>query len=593
MKKNSFRFLSLLTIISVFVVTAQAQVKKDPMKGFDSFVEKTMQDWNVPAVSIAIVKDGEVLLTKGYGFADVEGKRKADATTLFAIGSSTKAFTAAAVLQLVDEQKIDLDKPVIHYLPDFKLYDDYATNHITTRDLLTHRSGLPRHDFAWYGTEVSREQLYQRLRYLEPTAELREKWQYQNLMYMTAGILVGKIEGDGWEKAVRTKILKPLGMLNTNLSIGEMQRVKNHALPYQDKDGAAVKMDFRNIDAIGPAGSINSNAVDMAKWLQCLLNDGKLGDKEILSSTAVNAMYQPQMTMPGGIAHDELFYNSYGLGWMISSYRGHLSVEHGGNIDGFTASVCFMPRDGFGVVVLSNMNATILNTIIRNNVIDRLSGLQPKDWNSIYKVEYESMKNAVKVVENQEDIIRVKNTKPSFALKNYTGNYENKGYGILKVIEKDKQLMIVRGGDSTVLTHYHFDVFQTGSDAGKLKVHFEMNVNGELTNLNLPLEPALGKPIEFTKLPEVTLVGADGLKLYEGKYVFPQVGQTATVKVKGEELTVTIPGQPTYTLTPYKTHQFNLKGLEGYSMKFTIEGSKATKATFIQPNGSFTFEREE
>ena len=157
MKKNSFRFLSLLTIISVFVVTAQAQVKKDPMKGFDSFVEKTMQDWNVPAVSIAIVKDGEVLLTKGYGFADVEGKRKADATTLFAIGSSTKAFTAAAVLQLVDEQKIDLDKPVIHYLPDFKLYDDYATNHITTRDLLTHRSGLPRHDFAWYGTEVNRE----------------------------------------------------------------------------------------------------------------------------------------------------------------------------------------------------------------------------------------------------------------------------------------------------------------------------------------------------------------------------------------------------------------------------------------------------
>ena len=593
MKKVSFRFLSLLLFTNLLVSSANAQLNKDPLKGFDSFVERTMQEWNVPAMSIAIVKDGEVLLAKGYGLSDVENKRKADASTLFAIGSSTKAFTAAAVMQLVEEQKIDLDKPVINYLPDFRLYDEYATNHITTRDLLTHRSGLPRHDFAWYGSNVSREDLYKRLSYLEPTAELREKWQYQNLMYMTAGILVGQIEGDGWEKAVQTKILSPLGMSSTNFSVDEMQRTKNYALPYQEKDGEVIKMDFRNIDAIGPAGAINSNANDMAKWLQCLLNEGKIDDTEILSSTSVSEMFQPQMIMPGGISHDELFYNSYGLGWMISSYRGKLFVEHGGNIDGFTSSVCVMPRDGFGVVVLSNMNTTILNSIIRNNVIDRLSGLQPKDWNSIYQVERESMKNAVKAVENQEDIIKVDNTTPSFDLQQYTGSYENKGYGVLKVIQDEGQLMILRGGDSTILTHYHFDVFQTGSDAGKVKVHFEMNVNGEITNLNIPLEPTLGKPIQFAKLPEDNLLGAEGLKLYEGRYVFPQVGQSATVAVKGEDLTVTIPGQPTYTLMPYKTHHFKLKGLEGYSMKFTIEDAKATKATFIQPNGSFTFERAE
>lgn len=593
MKKYILRSLGLLVFINFLIQPIYAQKKDNPLKDFDKFVESAMKDWNVPALGVAIVKDGEVLLTKGYGYADVENKRKADAKTLFAIGSSSKAFTAAAIMQLVDEKKVDLDEPVITYLPDFKLYDDYATNHITTRDLLSHRSGLPRHDFAWYGSDASRTDLYNRLRYLEPTAELRETWQYQNLMYMTAGYLVGQIEDETWEKSLRRKILNPLGMANTNFSVEDMKKVKNHALPYNEEDEKAVKMDLRNIDAIGPAGSINSNAEDMAKWLQMLLNEGNFDGTEILSATSMKELYQPQMVMPGGMSRDEIFFNSYGLGWMITSYRGKLRVEHGGNIDGFTTSVCFMPRDGFGVVVMANMNGTALNNIIRNYVIDKLAGFEVKDWNSILLEQRKQALEAAKTIDNEEDIVKVKNTKPSFALKNYVGKYEHKGYGIIEIVEKEGKLNILRGGDETELTHYHFDVFETGSDAGNLKVQFQMNVNGEITSVDIPLEPSLNKSIEFKRLADVVEVATDDLKIYEGKYLFPQVGQAATVKVDGENLTVTIPGQPTYTLVPYKKHHFNLQDLEGYSMKFTIEDGVSTKATFIQPNGNFTFVREE
>lgn len=592
MKKYMLRSWSVLIFINFLIQPLAAQKKNDPLKGFDKFVESTMKDWNVPGLSVAIVKDGEILLAKGYGYADVENKREVDGKTLFAIGSASKAFTAAAVMQLVDEKKIDLDEPIITYLPDFKLYNDYATKHITTRDLLSHRSGLPRHDFTWYGSNASRTDLYGRLRYLEPTAELRETWQYQNLMYMTAGYLVGQIEGKTWEECLRQKILNPLGMANTNFSVEDMQKVKNHALPYNEKDGKAVKMNFRNIDAIGPAGSINSNAEDMAQWLKLLLNEGNFDETTVLSAASTKELYQPQMVMPGGMTRDEVFYNSYGLGWMITSYRGKLRVEHGGNIDGFTASVCFMPHDGFGVVVMANMNGTTLNSIIRNNVIDRLAGFESKDWNAILLEQRNDALKAVKAVQEQEDIVKVKNTKPSFALKDYVGKYEHKGYGFVEVIEKEGQLNIVRGGEETELTHYHFDVFQTAPDAGELKVQFRMNVNGEITALEIPFEPSLNKPIEFKRLADVVNVAAADLKIYEGKYLFPQVGQAATVKVKGNNLTVTIPGQPTYTLVPHKEHHFKLQDLDGYSMKFTIEKGIATKATFIQPNGNFTFIRE-
>jgi CubicO group peptidase (beta-lactamase class C family) len=594
--KNKFSHsIRLLIAIGLLFqpLLSNAQKKNNPLKGFDKFVESALKDWNVPGAGIAIVKDGEVILVKGYGYADVAKKRKADKKTLFAIGSSSKAFTAASVMQLVDEKKLDLNKSVISYLPNFKLYDDYATKNITPRDLLSHRSGLPRHDLVWYGSKDSREGLYNRLRYLEPTAELRETWQYQNLMYMTAGYLVGQIEKESWEETVKRKIFMPLGMNATNFSVEDSKKVKNHALPYNEKEGQLEKIDFRNIDAIGPAGSINSNAEDMAKWLQLLLNEGKFDGKEILSAGSLKEMYKPQMVMPGEINYDEIYYSSYGLAWMLTSYRGKLRVEHGGNIDGFTTSVCFMPRDGIGVVVMTNMNGTALNSAIRNDVIDRLLGGETKDWNGILLEKRREILEASKVETETEDIIQRKGTRPSFDLKEYTGKYEHKGYGIIEIQEKDGNLVGLMNSEEVDFEHYHFDIFKLGAAVGELKIQFHMNTNADITELSAPLEPSLGKPIIFNKLPMEMDVSEANLKIYEGKYTFAAAKQSATVETKNGVLMITIPGQPTYSLVPYKEHHFNLEILEGYSVKFTIEEEKSVKATFIQPNGNFTFEREE
>ena len=206
-------------------------------------------------------------------------------------------------------------------------------------------------------------------------------WQYQNLLYGTAGYIVGQVNKTTWEAYLKEEILKPLRMTNTNFSVKEMQKQKDVALPYDLKNEEVRQIPFRSIDAIGPAGSINSNVKDMSNWLKMQLNNGKFEDKEIVSINNFKPMHQPQMTMPGNLEEDELFFRSYGMGWMLTSYRGHFRSEHGGNIDGFSANVALLPRDGIGVVILTNMNGTPVPSIIRNNVFDRFLNLEQIDWN--------------------------------------------------------------------------------------------------------------------------------------------------------------------------------------------------------------------
>jgi len=246
---------------------------------------------------------------------------------------------------------------------------------------MCHRSGLPRHDFVWYGAGLSRKEIMDRLRYLEPSKPFRTTFQYQNMMFMAAGYLTEQVSQMPWEDFIKENILTPLEMPTTNFSVTVMQPGADYSKPYRDDDGIK-EIPFRNTDAMAPAGSINSSAKEMANWVIMQLNNGSFKDKQIVSSTSINEMHTPQMVAPGGMNKD-VFYHSYGLGWDITSYRGHLRVEHGGNIDGFTADVALYPLDSVGIVVLTNMENTSLNSIVRNYAIDRLLGLEEKDWNGI------------------------------------------------------------------------------------------------------------------------------------------------------------------------------------------------------------------
>jgi CubicO group peptidase (beta-lactamase class C family) len=291
-----------------------------PLNGLDGFVEEVMKEWKVPGLAVGIVKDGKLVHAKGYGVRDLSKGSKVTPDTLFAIGSCSKAFTATAVAMLVEEGKLDWDKPVIDYMPNFRLYDSYASAYLRVRDLVTHQSGVPRHDMVWYGSPLSRAELFERLRYLEPSRPLHSRYQYNNLMFMAAGVLIERVSGITWEEFVRRRILEPLSMKTSNFSVNDLQKLADFSLPYQEAKGEVKLIPFRNIDAIGPAGSINSSVNEMAQWLLLQLGKGTVSGRKVISEKNLAEVHTPQIVAGGDLKYDESFYSSYAMGWSVTSY---------------------------------------------------------------------------------------------------------------------------------------------------------------------------------------------------------------------------------------------------------------------------------
>ena len=270
---------------------------KKALHGFDAFVETALKSWKVPGLGLAIVRDGEILLVKGYGYRDVAGKIPVTGKTAFAIGSCTKAFTTFVIATLIAEGKLDWDKPVREFLPGFRMKDSVATDQLTPRDLVTHRSGLPRHDLMWYNSSFTRKEMVDRLRYLEPSEPFRAKWQYNNLMFLTSGYLIEQLSGQTWEDAVRYRVFEPLGMKSSVFRIADVKKLDDYALPYDERDDVVKPIPFREISNVGPAGSIHSTPEDMAKWVLMLLNRGKGPSKPLVGPAAVAELFMPQMVM--------------------------------------------------------------------------------------------------------------------------------------------------------------------------------------------------------------------------------------------------------------------------------------------------------
>lgn len=609
-------------------VSSEEITPEEALKSFKEFVNEAMKDWNVPGLAIAIVKDGEIIFSEGFGLRDIKDNLPVTSDTLFAIGSASKAFTAALLGILVDEGKIEWDEPVSTYLPAFKLHDDFASQRMTPRDLVTHRSGLPRHDLMWYGSPFTREEIFERLSYLEPNKDFRTTFQYQNLMFMTAGYLAGQVMDSTWETLVRQKILDPAGMKNTNFSVSDSQKESDFALPYEeeeseegkteeDKSGRKEKakkeervlkkkskeeikvkeMKFRNIESVGPAGSINSNVMDMVQWLKLNMNKGKINEKQIISETSLGELHSPQMVIRGGIfsqllAFKEMPYIMYGMGWFIQPYRGHRMIHHGGNIDGFSALVSFMPDEKIGVVVLTNLNGTLLPIALVLNVYDRLLGLDEIDWNGRYKLKWNMLKGEMKKSDKREDIIRKEDTHPAHKLEEYAGVFENSAYGTLRVDLEKKTLSADYNTSKSPLEHWHYEIFHASDEPLKgMKFTFLTNMKGDVNRVSVPLESSVAEIVFTRKAPE-SMKDPEFLKQFVGEYEL--MGMPVNVELRSDNiLTITVPGQPTYELEPYLGTEFNLRGLAGYSAKFIMKEGIAKEVIFIQPNGVFTATRKE
>ena len=591
--RNMFHKLScLFGLLLIFQVGNVKAQKVESLQGLENYIEKYLKDWNAVGVAVAVVKDSQLVYSAGFGYRDREKKTPVDAHTLFAIGSSTKAFTATGVCQLAEDGALSLDKPVKEFLPDFVMHDDYSTQNLSVRDLLCHRSGLPRHDFAWYASGRSRQNLYQGLRYLEPNVSLRERWQYQNLMFMTAGILIEKASGQTWEDYTRMNLLAPLEMDQANFSVEAMQKSDNYALPYEYdlKKKKINKMDFRNIDAIGPAGSINASVSEMGNWLIMQLNDGRFKGKEVIGSSFLKETHTPQMIMSTN-RNKEVFYQLYGLGWMITSYRGHTRIAHGGNIDGFSADVALYPDDNVGIVVLANQNGSPLPSIVRNAIADRLLELDAIDWNQRRLDEVEKMLKNQQKQQKQGAVGKVEGTQPSHALSDYAGKYQHPGYGSLEVLHRNDSLILNHPVGEIPLSHFHYDVFMVEmGPLSTLKISFEYNTQGEIIKMNVPIEPGLDHPIVFERKYGSKEVAKETLEAYVGEYVMGR----ATVKIylKNGKLHMFVPGQPEYLLSPIKEHLFRLENIEGFRAEFIMEKGKAKSLISHQPNGSFEIPRK-
>jgi len=485
--------------------SAAAPLAAPNPNGFDQWAEATMKEWNIPGMAVGAIKGGKVVLLKGYGYRNLEDKQPVTPQTLMAIGSNSKSFTVVLLSQLVDEGKLDWDKPVTDYLPDFQLKDEYATKNFRVKDLVTHVSGMPRHDALWYGRSNSRKDVFQHLKYLDPSTSFRGRWQYNNLMFITAGLLVEQLRGQPWDQVVRERIFKPLEMTRTNTSTNDMPASGDFSFPYLLFGGKIGRVPFRNIDNAGPAGSINSSIEEMLHYVQMHLNMGEWNGKRLLSAKNDLKMQSPQSVVTERMADPELGPETYGLATWVSSYRGHKWVQHGGGIDGFISQMAWLPNDSIGVVVLTNMSgpANPVPNVVVKRVFDDLLGLAPVDWNARARKDAERAKNTADSTTRAIQSKRVASTSPSHPLSDYAGKYSHPGYGTFEVQSKDDGLALVYEGVTWPMTHYHYDVFYL--DPAQLKganvtglVQFLTNTDGKIDRVAIPFEPAIA-PIVLTR----------------------------------------------------------------------------------------------
>lgn len=572
-----------------------AAVAKDALADFDAVATDAMKQFEVPGMAIAIVKGKEVIYAKGFGFRDQEKQLPVTAETLFGIGSCTKAFTTFVLGTLVDEGKLEWDKPVRTYIPWFKMNDPGVTDRLSVRDLITHRSGLPRHDLLWYNNyDAGRKWFVERLAYLEMSADLRARYQYNNLMFLTAGYLAEVMTGKTWEEAVRARVLAPLGMTRTNFSVDDSQKESDFALPYAKREGKVVKIPFRKISNIGPAGSINSSVNEMARWVTAHLNGGKFGEKKIAEAATVAEMHLPQMAIGAPGERPDISSADYAMGWVVDTYRGHQRVHHGGNIDGFSANVVLFPKDGLGVVVLTNLNGTPLRELIVRVLADRLLKIEPVSWIAQGAAVRARQEAAAKEGEKKIEATRVANTQPSHRLADYPGDYEHPGYGTLKISIREGKLESTFNGIATPIEHWHYDTFNGAK--GKevtfenMKYTFQTDAKGNLARVAVLFEPSVNE-IVFTRKPEAKLFDPAFLARLTGDYDL--LGQTITISLKGAALMAQMPGQTRSELIPGIDGDFTPKLSRAVTMHFvTDESGKVSAVELRQPGTVLTAKKK-
>jgi CubicO group peptidase (beta-lactamase class C family) len=439
----------------------------DPARQLDAYTAQAVKDWGAVGLAIAVVKDGRVVFAKGYGVRELGKPDLVDTTTLFAIGSTTKAMTAAAMGMLVDEGKVRWDDPVINYLPGFQLKDPWVTREITVRDLLTHRAGLPNVDFLWYGTNNSTAEILRRMRYVDLAYSPRSSFIYQNVMYAAAGQVIAAASGMPWEEFVRTRIFVPLHMTGTVPLLSRTSSQPNVASPHDRIDDTMRVIRNASVDGVASAGSVWSSVADMAKWMRFILDSGRVDGKRLLKPETFAELLKPQTMVP-----PDQFYPSarltrphwvtYGLGWFQQDYAGRAVDFHTGSIDGMVAIIGLIPDERLGVYVLANADHVELRHALMLKAFD-LWGPAPgkgRDWSTELRTLYGNANAQLIAARKAAEAKRVAGTKPSLPLARYAGTYSDSLYGDVTIQAAGDGLRLKSGTQEGRLEHWQYETFR-------------------------------------------------------------------------------------------------------------------------------------
>ena len=595
MKKILIILLSILSINNAF-----SQLDKR-LKGLDSELEKVLKKLEEPGFSVAIVENDQILYSKGFGYRDYENKIKVDSNTLFAIGSATKSFTSSLLGVLREDEKLDFEDSPIDYINELRFYNSQMNDVISIRDMMSHRTGLPRHDASWYFFPTfSKDSLVSRVKHHKPFTSVRNQWWYNNFMFMLQGVVAERITNKTWSENIKEMIFDPLGMTRSNTSIAELENSENAAFGYSQD---FKKMDYYKIAGMGPAGSINSSVNEMSKWLITWINKGEYKGKKILPPNYTEEAISSQSVVVANLPDEDnpgLHLTNYGYGWFLSSYKGHYRVEHGGNIDGFSTSAAFYPSDKVGIIVLSNQNASNTPSIVRNIISDRMLDVKKTDW---LKYHFDKLKEAEliqKELDENEDSNKIKGTNPSRSMNEYQGEYTNLGYGTFDISMKNDSLFMKIPNKTFWLSHHHYDTFlpyelKNGKvnleDESVIFITFSADQLGEIKKLSTGLEPAIEEPIYFDRKIKPIDIETSELDKYVGDFKFMK--NTCKTYLKEDVLYVFVPEQPEYRLNPIGKHLFSIEKLDGYKIKFDVsENEKVTHISFVQPNGTFKYKKD-
>ncbi len=444
---------------------AQSKVKVD-LKKLDKYYAKMTNDWDVPSVSIGIVKDGELVFTGTYGVLE-EGKvEKPDGNTLYGIASNSKAFTSAIIAMLVQEGKLKWDDKVQKYLPYFQVYDPWVSQNVTIRDLLSHRVGLGTFsgDVIWYKSDFSAEDIVRKAKYIPQDFEFRTGYGYSNVMYIAVGEVIRAVTGKSWSENVKEMIFEPLEMERSATSPKQLKELGNFVTPHALDNDVNIPIGWVDWEEVGALGGVISSVNDLAKWMIFNLNHGINGNDTLISKANRNLMWTPHANFVVDHTAKNDFnrhFNAYGLGWGLSDYHGRLRVSHTGAIDGMITALTLIPDENIGIVVLTNgMKAPI--TAATNYALDQFLGTGSRDWSAeLLKRVNANQQTDTRISRRKEK--RVLNTNPSLPLDKYIGTFYSDIHGniFIKLVDNELRMEFEHSDQlSAILKHWHYDVWE-------------------------------------------------------------------------------------------------------------------------------------